>query len=88
MSLSVSFSIVYIRGLSLGTTDILGQKMLHVGADLWIVGCLAAPTASTPYIAVAPPPVMTTKVSLDIATCAQGAELPPIENHWATCRRH
>lgn len=73
----MSFSIVYIQGLSLGTTDILGQKVLHVGADLCIAVCLAAPMASTHYIAVAPPPVMTTKVSQDIATCPRGSKITP-----------
>lgn len=44
---TVSFNSVYIWGLSLGTSDILGQKILHGGTDLCTVGCLAAPMAST-----------------------------------------
>lgn len=40
---SVLFSIIHIPVLSLGTTDILAQKILHVGADPCTVGCLQHP---------------------------------------------
>lgn len=78
---SMLFNIVHIPVLSLGTADILGQKILHVGADLCTVGCLQHPglhlldTSRTT-------PVMTTNMSPDSATCPQGAKLPPVENHW------
>lgn len=46
--------------LSLGTIGILGWIILRCGAGLYILECLPAALASTPYMLVAPPtPVMT-----------------------------